>query len=62
MNFGLLLKSYEDYYYGYEDEKGKKQKGYEERIAELLQKYPLGEQIVGEQAQKDFIVSMGRYD
>lgn len=55
----VLLKSYEDYYYGYEDEKGKKQKGYEERIAELLQKYPLGERIVGEQAQKDFIVSMG---
>lgn len=55
----VLLKSYEDYYYGYEDEKGKKQKGYEERIAELLQKYPLGEQIIGEQVQKDFIVSMG---
>ena len=55
----VLLKSYEDYYYGYEDEKGKKQKGYEERIAELLQKYPLGEQIIGEEAQKDFIVSMG---
>ncbi len=55
----VLLKSYEDYYYGYEDDKGKKQKGYEERIAELLQKYPLGEQVVGEQAQKDFIVSMG---
>lgn len=55
----VLLKSYEDYYYGYEDDKGKKQKGYEERIAELLQKYPLGEQIVGEQAKRDFIVSMG---
>lgn len=55
----VLLKSYEDYYYGYEDEKGKKQKGYEERIAELFQKYPLGEQIIGEQAQKDFIISMG---
>lgn len=55
----VLLKSYEDYYYGYEDEKGRKQKGYEERIAELIQKYPLGEQIIGEQAKKDFIVSMG---
>lgn len=55
----VLLKSYEDYYYGYEDEKGKKQKGYEERIAEVLQKYPLGERIIGEQAQKDFIISMG---
>ena len=55
----VLLKSYEDYYYGYQDEKGRQQKGYEERIAELLQKYPLGEQIVGEQAKKDFIVAMG---
>lgn len=55
----VLLKSYEDYYYGYEDDKGKKQIGYEERIAMLLQKYPLGEQIVGEQAKKEFIVAMG---
>ena len=55
----VLLKSYEDYYYGYEDEKGKKQLGYEERIAMLLQKYPLEEPIIGEQAQKDFIISMG---
>lgn len=55
----VLLKSYDDYYYGYEDEKGKKQMGYEERIAMLLQKYPLGEQIIGESAKKDFIVSMG---
>lgn len=55
----VLLKSYEDYYYGYEDNKGKKQIGYEERIAELLQKYPLGEPIIGEQAKKDFIVLMG---
>jgi len=55
----VLLKSYEDYYYGYEDENGKLQMGYEERIAELLQKYPLGEQIIGEQNKKDFIVLFG---
>ena len=55
----VLLKSYEDYYYGYEDDKGRKQIGYEERIAMLLQKYPLGEQITGEQNKKDFIVLMG---
>ena len=55
----VLLKSYEDYYYGYEDEKGKHVKGYEERIAELIQKYPLGTQIVGEKAEKDFIVNFG---
>lgn len=55
----VFLKSYEDYYYGYEDDKGRKQLGYEERIAMLLQKYPLGEQIIGEQNKKDFIVLMG---
>lgn len=55
----VLLKSYEDYYYGYEDDNGKKQIGYEERISMLLQKYPLGIQIVGEKAEKDFIVSIG---
>ena len=55
----VLLKSYEDYYYGCVDDKGREQKGYEERIAELLQKYPLGEPIIGEQNKKDFIVLFG---
>lgn len=55
----VLLKSYEDYYYGYEDDKGKPQMGYKQKIAMLLQKYPLEEQIIGEQAKKDFIISMG---
>lgn len=55
----VLLKSYEDYYYGYTYENKKYHKGYEERIAELLQKYPLGQQIIGEQAKKDFIKDMG---
>jgi type I restriction enzyme R subunit len=55
----VLLKSYNDYYYGYTDDSGKHQKGYEERIAELIQKYPLGGQILGEKAEKDFIVSFG---
>lgn len=57
-NGTVLLKSYKDYYYGY-DENGKHQKGYEERIAELLQKYPLGTDIMGEKAEKDFIVLWG---
>ena len=53
------MKSYNDYYYGYNDNKGKHQKGYEERIAELVQKYPLSQQIIGESAKKEFIVSFG---
>lgn len=55
----VLMKSYNDYYYGYTDEAGKHQKGYEERIAELIQKYPLGADIIGERAEKDFIVAFG---
>lgn len=64
----VLLKSYNDYYYGYTDEHGSKQKGYEERIAELIQKYPLinierrldarGEPW-GEKGKKEFIVAFG---
>ena len=56
----VLLKSYDDYYYGYIDENGKKVIGYEERIAELIQKYPLREQIIGETAEKDFIKLFGK--
>jgi type I restriction enzyme R subunit len=55
----VLLKSYNDYYYGYKDEKGKPVRGYEELIAELVQKYPIDGQIVGEQAQKEFIKLYG---
>lgn len=55
----VLLKSYEDYYYGFEDKNGKMQLGYEERIEMLLQKYPLGQPVVGETSEKEFIVSIG---
>lgn len=55
----VLLKSYEDYYYGCVDDKGREQKGYEERIAELLALFPLGRSIMGAQNKKDFIVLFG---
>uniref|UniRef100_UPI002897ED56 type I restriction endonuclease subunit R, EcoR124 family n=1 Tax=Proteiniclasticum ruminis TaxID=398199 RepID=UPI002897ED56 len=54
----VLLKSYKDYYEGY-DENGKHQPGYEELINELCLKFPLGDQIYGEQNQKDFIKLFG---
>lgn len=55
----VLLKSYEDYYYGCVDDNGKTLKGYEERIEELLSRFPLGEPIIGDQNKKDFIVLFG---
>ena len=50
----VLLKTYEEYYNGYEDG-GKHQKGYCELIETLQKEFPLGQPITGEEAQKDFI-------
>ncbi|OQB06917.1 MAG: Type I restriction enzyme EcoR124II R protein [Parcubacteria group bacterium ADurb.Bin216] len=50
----VLLKAYADYYYGYKD-KEKEVRGYESFVKELLEKFPIGERILGEQDQKDFI-------
>jgi type I restriction enzyme R subunit len=50
----VLLKDYNSYYNGY-DENGQHHFGYTELISQLIQKFPLGQDIVGEQNQKDFI-------
>ena len=49
-----LLKTYDDYYNGF-DHNGEYKPGYAELIAELKERFPLGEPIVGEEDQKDFI-------
>jgi len=54
----VLLKNYEAYYNGF-DENGKHQPGYTELIDELRLKFPLGQAIIGEQNQKDFIMLFG---
>lgn len=50
----VLLKAYKDYYFGYEDN-GKKIRGYKDLVEELQTKFPVGERILGEQNQRDFI-------
>ncbi|MGI6731128.1 MAG: type I restriction endonuclease subunit R [Anaerovoracaceae bacterium] len=50
----VLLKTYEEYYNGYDD-KGEYKPGYAELIASLTTQYPLGQPILGEEAEKDFI-------
>jgi type I restriction enzyme R subunit len=50
----VLLKSYNEYYNGYKDG-DKEVRGYASIVEELLAKFPVGERIVGEQNQKDFI-------
>ncbi len=50
----VLLRTYSDYYNGYQDG-DKAVPGYADLVKELQEKYPVGEPIVGEQAQRDFI-------
>ena len=50
----VLLKSYEEYYNGYKDV-DKEVRGYVNLVQELLEKFPVGQRILGEQSQKDFI-------
>jgi type I restriction enzyme R subunit len=50
----VLLKTYDDYYNGY-DEDGEHRPGYAELIDMLVERYPLGEPITGEEEQKAFI-------
>ena len=54
----VLLKAYADYYNGYKE--GRKQvRGYKSLIDELLEKFPVGERILGERKQKEFIKLYG---
>lgn len=51
----VLLKSFDDYYYGYKDDRDRAVKGYKELVEELVAKYPVGVPIYSEQEQKDFV-------
>ncbi|MBP9779545.1 type I restriction endonuclease subunit R [Candidatus Gracilibacteria bacterium] len=50
----VLLKTFDEYYNGYKDD-DKEIKGYAELVEELKVKYPLGERILGETNQKEFV-------
>jgi type I site-specific restriction-modification system R (restriction) subunit len=50
----VLLKTYDEYYNGYK-QGDKDVSGYVELVGELQEKFHVGEQIIGEQNQKDFI-------
>ena len=54
----VLLKSYEEYYNGYKD--GTKEvRGYTSLVKDLLENFPVGERIVSEKNQKEFIKLYG---
>lgn len=50
----VLLKTFEEYYNGYKE--GEKEvKGYAELVDGVIEKFPVGQMIVGEKSQKEFI-------
>lgn len=56
----VLMRSFNDYYNGYESVDGKNMLGYKDMIEELTTNYPVDEpRIEGEQNQKDFISLFG---
>ena len=50
----VLLKTFSEYYHGYQDG-DKEVRGYKSMIEELQERFPVGEPIIGEQNQKEFI-------
>lgn len=50
----VLLKTFEEYYRGYHDGK-KEMPGYYALIHELIEKFPIGQLIIGEENKKEFI-------
>jgi len=54
----VLLKSFREYYEGYDD-KDERVKGYVDLVNELTERFPVGQQIIGEQNEADFIKLYG---
>ena len=55
----VLLKAYDDYYNGYDDEDEGHVRGYRELVDKLLNEFPIGEPIICEERQKDFVKLFG---
>ena len=55
----VLLKAYDDYYNGYDDDDEGHVRGYRELVDKLLNEFPIGEPIIGEERQKDFVKLFG---
>ncbi len=56
----VLLRPFDDYYNGYTDDRGKEVQGYKDLVNELLGKYSLNDDILGESAEKAFIKLYGQ--
>ena len=59
----VLMKTYEEYLHGYDDENGEHHAGFEDMFAALKENFPLDMNLalMGEKAEKDFIRLFGTY-
>ena len=58
----VLLKSFSEYYYGYETDDGKDVPGYVDLVDDLREKFPLGEpQIIGDARKREFVKLFGAF-
>jgi type I restriction enzyme R subunit len=55
----VILRTFNEYMNGFDDDKGKHQPGYAELIERLKTDFPLGQEIIGEENQKEFIRLFG---
>ncbi len=55
----VLMRPYDDYYYGYKDADGRRVAGYSELVVEFQELFPVGTMPVGEKEERDFIEKFG---
>lgn len=55
----VVLKTYNEYMNGYEDNNGKHVDGYSELVSRLIREFPISDQIIGEESEKEFIKLFG---
>lgn len=55
----VLLRTFDDYFYGYNDDRNNHYPGWQELIETLVTKFPLGKTILGESTEKEFIRLFG---
>ena len=55
----ILMRSFDEYYKGYTDDKGRYHRGYEDMVAELKARFPLGQEIASESERREFVKLFG---
>ena len=55
----VIIKTFDEYYNGYKNNDGTENPGYSDIVNEVIENFPIGETILGEKAEKDFIKLWG---